>query len=79
MTQANLPASASDRYRGWAISSLLALDVFVNCFFLFGRFPETISGRLGRSMANGLWASRVPWPRWWVEHCYWSAGLPLPE
>lgn len=57
-------------------ANLLSLDMLANTL-LDGRVGDTISARCGRAMALGLY--RLPhWPRWWVAHCYWAAGLPLP-
>lgn len=70
MSYANSPDAP---YRGWILSVLLGLDCLVNTI-LGGRFPDTISARLGRSIELGGWASRVPWPAWWVAHCKRAAS-----
>ena len=47
---------------------LIGIDVLVNAI-LGGRRYSTISSRIGESIKAGGWASRIPWPHWWVEHC----------
>ena len=52
----------------WALAVLIGVDVTVNALF-GGRIYSTISCRIGESIRAGGWASRVPWPAWWVAHC----------
>ena len=47
---------------------LIALDVLLSALTGGGPY-KTISCRLGQSMMNNGWASRVPWPAWWRAHC----------
>ena len=47
---------------------LIALDVLANAI-LGGREYQTISSRIGESYLAGGWASKVPWPQWWIKHC----------
>ena len=53
---------------GYVLAVLIGLDVFVNAI-LGGQVYQTLSCRVGESIASGGWASRVPWPAWWVRHC----------
>lgn len=54
------------RYRMFAI--LIGLDVLANALTGGGKY-QTISCRIGLNIERGGWASRVPWPKWWIEHC----------
>jgi hypothetical protein len=52
----------------WLFGVAIGVDVLVNA--VCGGMPyTTISCRVGTSMANGGWASRIRWPAWWVAHC----------
>ncbi len=50
------------------LAMLIGLDIMANAL-IGGRAYQTISSRCGESMRSGGWASRVPWPAWWVRHC----------
>ena len=52
----------------YLIGILIGIDVLANAI-LFGRPYQTISCRVGESIAENGWAARVPWPRWWIDHC----------
>ena len=47
---------------------LIGIDVLGNAL-LGGRPYQTISCRIGESIVDEGWASKVPWPRWWIDHC----------
>lgn len=51
---------------------LIGFDVLANAvitLFVGGEAYTTISCRVGMSIKSGGWASRVPWPQWWINHC----------
>lgn len=52
----------------YIVTVLIGLDVLVNAL-LGGNPYQTISCRLGLSIAGNGWASRVPWPAWFKQHC----------
>lgn len=52
----------------YALGVLIALDVLANALLGGGRY-QTISCRIGLSIAAGGWAARVPWPAWFRAHC----------
>ena len=52
----------------YALNVLLGVDVLANAL-IGGQRYMTISGRIGHSIKAGGWASRVPWPQWWINHC----------
>jgi hypothetical protein len=54
------------RYRAFAI--LIGFDVLANALTGGGKY-QTISCRIGLSIERGGWASKIPWPKWWIEHC----------
>lgn len=80
-------AEAENHYRGWPITAvlaawdfvlavLIAFDMLVNAILLGGQRGDTISARCGRAIdLRRGWVGRVPWPAWWVRHCYWAAGI----
>jgi hypothetical protein len=52
----------------YVFAVLIGLDVFTNA--IIGGVPyQTISCRIGESIVDHGWASHVPWPRWWIDHC----------
>ncbi len=53
---------------GYVLGVLIGLDVLLNAI-LAGRPYNTISCRVGVSIRDGGWASHVPWPQWWRDHC----------
>jgi hypothetical protein len=55
----------------YAKGILIGLDVLANAL-IGGRHYQTISCRVGESIADNGWAARVPWPRWWINHCVGS-------
>lgn len=61
-----LPLS-DERHRGYVLTVLIAMDEALNAI-LNGRKHDTISARIGRSIALGGWASRLPWPASWRKH-----------
>ena len=62
------PVPAGLPPHGYALAVLIGLDVLVNAV-LGGEVYQTLSCRIGESIAAGGWASRVPWPAWWRAHC----------
>lgn len=56
------------RLAAYLIGVLIGFDVLANAVLGGARY-ETISCRLGLSMRDGGWASRVPWPSWFRAHC----------
>ena len=52
----------------YAKGILIGLDVTANAL-LAGRHYQTVSCRVGESITENGWAARVPWPRWWIDHC----------
>ena len=56
------------RVMTYVFGVLIGLDVLTNALF-GGRPYSTISCRVGESIRRGGWASHVPWPAWWVQHC----------
>lgn len=53
---------------GYAHNVLIGLDVLTNAV-LGGQPYQTLSCRIGVSIASGGWASWVPWPAWFRAHC----------
>ena len=49
------------------LAVLIGLDVLVSAV-CGGAEYQTISRRVGLSIRDGGWASRVPWPTWWRAH-----------
>jgi hypothetical protein len=47
---------------------LIGLDVLANALIGGGAY-QTISCRIGLSIRDNGWASRVRWPAWWTAHC----------
>lgn len=60
-----------DFFVNWAFRVLIGADVFVRSLWPFGdpRPYQTISSTIGESIRKGGWASRVPWPAWFYQHC----------
>ena len=58
----------------WVFAVLIGVDVFANALG-GGRPYQTISARIGVSIRANGWASRVPWPGWWRDHCEGSVFL----
>lgn len=56
--------------RVWSYTKavLIGFDVLINAI-LGGAEYQTISCRIGESIDTGGWASKVPWPAWFREHC----------
>ncbi|MDR3488828.1 MAG: hypothetical protein P4M05_28485 [Bradyrhizobium sp.] len=54
--------------KNYVLGVLIGVDVLANAI-LGGRWYQTISCRIGESMESGGWASKAPWPAWWVAHC----------
>lgn len=50
---------------------LIGFDVLCNAL-CFGRKYQTISCRIGESIKASGWASHIPWPAWFREHCLYS-------
>lgn len=62
------PVPSGFKPYGYALAVLVGLDVLVNA--ILGGLPyQTVSCRIGESIAAGRWASRVPWPSWFRAHC----------
>ena len=53
---------------GYLLGILIGVDVLLNAL-LAGAPYNTISCRVGLSIQNDGWASHVPWPAWWRDHC----------
>jgi hypothetical protein len=47
---------------------MVALSQFLNVALFFGDPDESISGRIGKSIAAGGWAARMPWPGFMRRH-----------
>lgn len=47
---------------------LIGLDVLCNALS-GGRPYQTLSCRVGESIMDNGWASRIPWSRAWITHC----------
>jgi hypothetical protein len=54
---------------------MVALSQLFNVLVLLGDPDETTSGRIGKSLANGGLATRVPWPGFMRRHFIASIEL----
>ncbi len=63
-----VPADFSSGLPHYAFAVLIGIDVLANAL-IGGEVYQTISCRIGESIAAGGWAARVPWPAWFVAHC----------
>lgn len=54
----------------------VALSQLVNVI-LGGDPDESLSGRVGKSVAAGGWAASAPWPQWLLRH--WLASIETDE
>ena len=52
----------------YILAVLIGIDVLANAL-LGGRQYQTISCRVGESIRDGGWASKVPWPQFVKAHC----------
>jgi hypothetical protein len=53
--------------RRYLVTVLLGIDILVNSL-LGGQAYQTLSCRIGLSIRDGGWASRIPWPDPLEEH-----------
>jgi hypothetical protein len=58
----------------YVLGILIGFDVTANAI-IGGAHYMTISARIGLSIKAGGWASKVPWPAWWVRHCMTSVYM----
>ena len=56
---------------------MVAVSQLANVVLFAGDPDESISGRIGKSLLAGGWASQVPWPEFMRTH--WLASVELDE
>jgi hypothetical protein len=56
---------------------MVATSQFLNVVFFGGDPDESISGRIGKSILSGGWASNVPWPNFMYFH--WIGSIECDE
>jgi hypothetical protein len=61
----------------WVYNQHVVVSQAVNAFVFFGDPDESVSGRIGKSIISGGWASRVRWPAWMRRH--WLGSIEQTE